>query len=223
MTAQERWLAALYPAIRSYLPGPPGLLIELGCGPLGGFVPRLRGEGYETIGVDPVAPDGEGYQQTEFEQGDLPEAVAGVIACTSLHHVADPDAVLDRVAEVLAPGGRVVVVEWDWEGFDEATAHWSFERLDPSGPESWLTRHRDGWAASGQSWEDYLQGWATHHGLHSAARLVTGLDERFRRLSCTRGPYLFSELMGTGPDDELSSIEAGMIRALRVDYVGQLG
>lgn len=223
MTAQERWLAALYPTIRSYLSGPPGLVIELGCGRLGGFVPRLCDDGYEAIGVDPVAPDGPSYQQTEFEHADLPQGVDGLIACTSLHHVGNPETVLDRVVDLLGPRGRVVVVEWDWEGFDEATARWSFERLDPSGPENWLTRHRDGWGASGRAWEEYLQGWAVHHGLHSATRLITGLDERFERLSCTRGPYLFSELMDTSQEDEVSAIEGGEIRALRVDYVGQVG
>jgi hypothetical protein len=52
-----------------------------------------------------------------------------VMACTSLHHVADLDDVLDRVGAVLVPGGAVVVVEWAWERFDEATARWCFARL----------------------------------------------------------------------------------------------
>ena len=211
----------LWPTIRSHLPHPPAQIIELGCGRRGGFVPRLREEGYEALGVDPVAPEGECYRQREFEHGDLPRPVAGVIACTSLHHVADPDEVLDRVADVLAPDGVVVVVEWDWESFDEATARWAFERLDASGNERWLHRHRDGWTASDQPWEDYLRGWASDHGLHSAAALIRGLDQRFERLTSVRGPYLFTELSHTSEAEERAAIDAGAIRALRLDYAGR--
>jgi SAM-dependent methyltransferase len=222
VTAQERWLAAQWPRVRSYLPQPPTRVIELGCGRLGGFVPRLRNHGYDAIGVDPVAPEGQDYRQTEFERSDLPEPVDAVIACTSLHHVSDPDEVLDGIADELAPHGVVVVVEWDWESFDEPTARWAFERLDTSGSESWLHRHRDGWADSGEAWEGYLRGWAAHHGLHSAARLISGLDRRFERLNSLRGPYLFSELSDTSEDDERAAIEAEEIQALRLDYVGRL-
>jgi SAM-dependent methyltransferase len=222
MTAQERWLAALWPRIHSHLPQPPASVIELGCGRLGGFVPWLREDGYEALGVDPAAPEGKCYRQAEFEETDLPQAVDAVIACTSLHHVADPNEVLDRIATVLAPGGVVVVVEWDWENFDEATARWSFDRLDMSGSKGWLHRHREGWSASGEDWQEYLRTWAGQHGLHTASSLVNGLDQRFARLTCARGPYLFSELSETSEADERAAIEAGTIQALRVEYVGRL-
>jgi hypothetical protein len=32
---------------------------------------------------------------------------------------------------LLVPGGVLVVVEWAWERFDEATARWCFARLTP--------------------------------------------------------------------------------------------
>ena len=53
------------------------------------------------------------------------------MACTSLHHVADLGDVLDGVGAALAPDGALVVVEWAWERFDEATARWCFARLAP--------------------------------------------------------------------------------------------
>jgi hypothetical protein len=37
-----------------------------------------------------------------------------------------------------------------------------------------------------------------------------------------RGPYLFTELLGTGGSDEQRAIDAGQIPALRIDYVGRL-
>jgi hypothetical protein len=57
--------------------------------------------------------------------------------------------------------------------------------------------------------------------LHSARRLVEALDERFERVSCERGAYLFPELARTSEADELQAIEAGVIRALRIDYLGR--
>lgn len=222
-TAQQRWLDAIWPTVQSHLPSPPAAIAELGCGRLGGFVPKLLASGYDAVGIDPVAPDGDEYRQEEFERSELPPQLGAVVACTSLHHVADPGAVLDRIARGLAPRGLVVVVEWDWEGFDEAAARWCFERLGASETDSWLHHHRDEWMESGESWETCFRGWAEHHGLHPATQLVRDLDERFERLVFRRGPYYFSELSNTTEADELAAIEAGRIPAARIDYVGRVG
>jgi SAM-dependent methyltransferase len=170
-----------------------------------------------------VAPEGDSYRQVEFEQSELPEQLDAVVACTSLHHVAEPSDVLDKIEHALAPSGLVIVVEWDWESFDEATAHWCFERLGQPRQESWLRRRHDDWRASAQTWEDYLRGWAHNEGLHSGRRLLSELDQRFQRLVCVRGPYFFTDLAQTSEADELDAITSGQIRATRIDYVGRLG
>jgi SAM-dependent methyltransferase len=194
----------------------------VGCGSLGGFVPMLENVGYRALGVDPHAPEGTSYRRIEFEESDVSAPVDAVIASTSLHHVADPAVVVDRIADVLTPDGAVVVVEWDWESFDEASAGWGFERLDPADePKGWLTGARERWLASGLPWDDYLTTWAGEHGLHGASALVGELDRRFDRVSCDRGAYLFSDLPGTSEAEELRAIDSGEIRALRVDYVGR--
>src|SRR5436190_24376600 len=129
MTPGERWLAATWPFVRSGLPTLPARVVDLGCGPLGGFVPMLRAGGYDAVGIDPQAPEEAHYQRIEFERADLPQQVDAVIASTSLHHVADPAQVIDRMTGTLIGGGAVVVVEWAWEKFDEQTAEWCFKRL----------------------------------------------------------------------------------------------
>ena len=131
MKAAEQWLAAMWPVVRDQLPAPPAQVVEIGCGPLGGFVPMLRSSGYEALGVDPDAPDDVQYSRVAFERAELMQGIDAVIASTSLHHVADPAEVLDRVATALAVAGTLIVVEWAWEDFDEATADWCFERLGP--------------------------------------------------------------------------------------------
>lgn len=87
-------------------------MLEIGCGSGGGFVPDLLRAGYGATGIDPRAPDGPDYDRVEFESQHLGAPVDATVACTSLHHVADLDPVLDKVAAALTPGGTVVVAEW---------------------------------------------------------------------------------------------------------------
>jgi SAM-dependent methyltransferase len=223
VSSNQQWLETAWSTVRSHLPAPPAVVVELGCGSAGGLVPALLADGYEAIGIDPEAPDGPSYRRVEFERCELPSEVDAVVASVSLHHVGDPGEVLDRIAGALQPGGTVVVLEWDWESFDEASARWGFERLDLAAePKGWLHRGYEHWQASGLPWDDYLRGWAAGHGLHSARALIDGLDARFERVSCERGAYLFLELAQTTEADELDAIAAGRIRALRVDWVGRL-
>ena len=220
----ERWLTALWPMVRGSLPSPPATVVEIGCGRAGGFVPRLLDCGYDAVGIDPVAPEGDAYLRVEFERTELRGPVHAVVACASLHHLEEPNVALDKIRAALVADGTLMVVEWDWESFDETTARWSFERLGSTDVDSWLGRHRTRWAASGHAWDDYLRGWARQHGIHSATRLVSALDQHFRRIRCDRGAYLFADLVGMSEADELDAISRGQIQALRVDYVGtQLG
>lgn len=221
MTTEARWLEVIWPTVRAALPSPPATIVELGCGRLGGFVQRLLDEGYRAVGIDPAAPEGDAYRRIEFERSELPAQLDAVVACTSLHHIAEPGEALDKIAGALRPGGLVIVVEWDWESFDEATAQWCMERLGPPESDSWLQRHHAEWTESGLSWEDYLRDWTHHHGVRSAREILLELDRRFHRVRYERGPYFFAELADTTEADEREAIEAGRIHAGRIDWVGR--
>jgi SAM-dependent methyltransferase len=133
MTPDERWLAANWPFVRTHLQAAPARVVEIGCGPLGGFVPMLESAGYQATGIDPEAPAGSSYRRIEFESYEAPGPVDAIVASTSLHHVADLAVVLDQAKALLVPDGRVVIVEWAHERFDEATARWCFARLPEPG------------------------------------------------------------------------------------------
>jgi SAM-dependent methyltransferase len=220
MTPGARWLATLWPLVRARLPAPPARVVDLGCGPLGGFVPFLHSNGYDAAGVDPKAPNTADYHRVEFEHLELPERVDAVIASTSLHHVTDPATVIDRLTTTLRSEGTLVVVEWAWEKFDEATAHWCFQRLG-QGEENWLRRLRDEWTSSGQGWQTFVDDWATRDGLHRGDALLQLLDERFERRLLAFGPYFFPDLGDTTDADEQAAIAAGQIQATRIDWVGE--
>jgi SAM-dependent methyltransferase len=134
VSTRDAWLAATWPFVADALPRPPARVLEIGCGPEGGFVPRLLDLGHDAVGVDPEAPAGDVYHRRQFEEYSVGAPVDAVVACTSLHHVSDLGVVLDKVADSLVPGGVLVIVEWDWQRFDEATALWCFDRLPSASP-----------------------------------------------------------------------------------------
>jgi SAM-dependent methyltransferase len=221
VTLDDPWLASTWPFVRSQLPSAPGAVLDLGCGPRGGFVPALIDAGYDGLGVDPAAPDGAHYHQVAFEQLDLAGQFGAVVASTSLHHVEDIDHVSARIADALRPGGVLVVLEWAWERFDEPTAQWCFSRLAPpteSDHPRWLHRHRDEWIESGKPWEAYFNGWVTDHGLHPGHAIIRALDTRFERRLLTEGPYFFADLDHTSEADEQAVVDAGLIRPTGLRY-----
>ncbi len=213
----------MWPVVRDWLPAPPAQVVEIGCGSLGGFVPMLLSSGYDAVGLDPAAPDGENYRRVGFERLEPFHGMDAVVAATSLHHTGDPSGVIERVASELARGGRLVVVEWAWEKFDAATAEWCFQRLGPDEDPGWLHRRRDECAASGKPWSVSLRDWAEKEQLHRAETLIRLLDQRFDREHLAHGPYFFPDLPGISEEDESAAISAGQIRATRVDYVGRPG
>lgn len=217
---RDRLFAALWPVVRSNVPPPPARIVDIGCGPHGGFVPMLRDAGFDAIGIDPAAPDAPHYQRVEFERAGLPEPFDAAVASTSLHHVRDPAEVIDTLVASLTTSGVVVVIEWAWERFDDATAEWAFARLGDE--ENWLQRRRDGWLSSGKRWPDYLREWTAEHGLHRSDSIVRLLDERLQRRSLSEEPYLFHALAGTSGADEQTAIDSGQISATRIDYIAHV-
>lgn len=222
VTSDERWLAANWPFVRSWLPAAPATVVEIGCGPLGGFVPLMEAAGYQATGVDPEAPPGPSYRQAPFEDYCAPGPLDAIVACTSLHHVADLSAVLDLAARALAPGGQAVIVEWARERFDEATARWCFARLSAGGDDpGWLHRRQDEWRESGQAWDACLRSWARAEGMHAGQDILDELDARFDCQEIAYGPYFFADLAGTSDTDEQAAIDGGLIQATRIQYAGQ--
>ena len=218
--ADRRWLAATWPFVREHLPPPPGRVLDVGCGPLGGFVPALRTVGYDAEGIDPEAPDRPHYHRVEFEAYAATNTADAIVASTSLHHVADLDTVVDLIAQRLKPDGVLVVVEWAGERFDEATARWCFDRLANDEP-GWLHRHRDDWLASGDAWDACLDGWAASEGLHTGDDILRALAARLDTRQLARGPYFFPDLSGVTAADEQTAIDAGHIQANGIQYVGR--
>jgi SAM-dependent methyltransferase len=220
--ANDRWLADTWTFVRTHLPRPPAIVVDLGCGPHGGFVPMLVADGYDALGIDPDAPEGERYRRIRFEDADHRQ-VDAVVACTSLHHVDDLDTVVGAIEAMLAPVGRLIVVEWAVEAFDERTARWCFRQLpaEPDDDGGWLRHQRDEFAASGATWTAYLDGWRSRENLHTGDAMLAALRSRFELSSLTRTPYFFPDL-DLPKASEQAAIDAQRISATGLRCIGAL-
>jgi SAM-dependent methyltransferase len=196
-------------------------VLEIGCGTLGGFVPRLRAAGYEATGVDPEAPAGPWFRQAEFGADSAPAPAAAIVACTSLHHVADLPGTLAAMDAALLPGGTVVVIEWARERFDEATARWCQMHLSMDSDDSWLGKLLGEWQESGQPWADCCRAWAEAEQIHTGREVLDGLGTQFDTVHLSYGPYFFADLAGTGEADEQAAIDSEQIAAARIQYQGR--
>ena len=222
MPQADRWLDATWPRVREQLPDPPARVLELGCGTVGGHVPRLRAAGYDAIGVDPAAPDGTEYRQVEFERHE-PEyrstqssprrrsttsQIPPRCSTASSHPRARRADCPHRVGlgGVRRADGGVGLPPARPERRRELASH-APRRLGRLGPALERVPRR-------------LGGRARHPSGTGAAPTARGAVPA--RTAPRHGPYLFADLDGTTEEDEQAAIAAGEISATRVEVVGSL-
>lgn len=197
------------------LPRSPARVLEVGCG-AGDLARTMDRAGYEVVAIDPAAPDGEIFRRIKLDELDPGEQFDAVVAAFSLHHVTDLTVGLDRIRDVLRPGGLVLVEELGFDRLDEQTAEWfhgqrralvAAGRL-PSGPKTVAECRRE--------WDD------EHVGLHSADAMRSELAARFRPRSFSWQPALYRYLNGVAAEAlERTLIDADAIRPLGFRYVGE--
>lgn len=207
MIASEQFL-------REQLPPPPARLLEVGCGQ-GELTTALSVAGYEVVGIDPAAPEGELFRRLKLEDLEEPgEPFDAVVAGHSLHHLRDLEAGLDKIVRLLRDEGLLVLDELAWDQMDEST-------LD------WLYGQRHALAAAGHgdapgSLDELRSEWETDHlGVHGYAAMRVALDERFEQRAFEWTPYLHRSLGGASSGVlEQALVDAGAIRALGFRYAG---
>ena len=188
----------LEPFVAAHLPAPPGRVLEVGCGG-GALAHAMARLGHDVLAIDPGAPDGELFRRVSLEDLDDPGPFGAVIANRSLHHIHDLSAAVEKMARLLARGGRLLLHEHAWDRVDESTLRWYHEHGGSGSLADWRT---------------------SHAGLHSSEAMRAELERRFREVLIEWAPYLHGEL-GADPEDERSAIGAGAIRATGFLYVGE--
>ena len=201
--------------VTANLPPAPARVLEVGCGE-GRLTRALIDLGYDAHGIDPRAPDGPAFEPIALEELQAEELYDAAVAVVSLHHVHDLPLAVDRLADALAPGGLLVIDEFDRAGLDPATTEW-------------LLRQRQALAAVGIGHAPEHAHAGEHHahlvhGLHEIFTWQTvrdALAARFEERSSERVGYLYRyETHPALAPLERAMIDAGAIAATGVHYVG---
>ena len=181
-------------------------MLEIGCGSEGGLVELLAARGYDVIGVDPHAPEGERFVQTTFQEAsDNLQLVPwdAVIAGRVLHHVNPLGEGLDLLAR-LAP--LLVVDEFAHDLIDAAGQDWyegQHRLLRASGREPYGPPSLDEWRVR-------------HPGLHAHNVLLAALRERYEERVLEWVPYFYRWL--GGPSSE--ALEQTLVDARAFPAIG---
>jgi len=189
------------------LPPSPQRVLEIGCGHEGGLVELLAAAGYDVLGVDPNAPEGDRFVQGPFQEldGEWDAVVAGRV----LHHVDPLDDGLDQLAG-FAP--LLLVDEFAWDRIDRPAQDWyegqhrmlRASGAEPNGPadfDDWRSRH----AAV----------------LHPHDVVLAALRARYDERELDWLPYLWHWLGGPSSESlEQTLIDAGLIPAIGYRWAG---
>jgi SAM-dependent methyltransferase len=186
--------------VRANLPPPPLRLLEIGAGN-GELARALAAAGHAVLAIDPD-PRGAEVRPVALHELDGPAgSFDAAVAVTSLHHIEPLEGSLARLAEVLVPGGLLVVDEFDVGAFDESAAEW------------WLRERR---ALGGEELKGAEELVAEHREhLHPLERIVAALEPHFRVGTPVYGSYLYRwNLAETLRLDEEDAIARGEIPAV---------
>jgi SAM-dependent methyltransferase len=213
-----------------------GRVLEVGCGG-GELARRLGAGGLQVTAIDlkldgPAPAPGVTWVQSDFlDFEDRP--FDAVLFTRSLHHIDPLDAAMERAARLIAPGGLLVLDEFDRLAADFVTARWYYEVQELL-------------AALGIYSPDHPRGvpgdpaeaWRAEHDhdppLHTGDQMLAAVDRRFTRVETQRGPYLYrtiahrleasyrgGEVAGRARDDEAMQVAAGEMRPVGLRVVAR--
>jgi SAM-dependent methyltransferase len=160
--------------------------------------------GFHVVAIDPEAPEGPIFRRSTLEELDEVGPFDAAVASYALHHIESLQPAIDRIADLLTPGGKLVIEEFGWDRVDHATADWYAQQQGEASSDSVLAE-----------WE------AEHEGLHGYARMRRAMDERFSENCLEWRPYLYRclERVDLEPG-ESAAIKQADIQGVGFRYVG---
>jgi SAM-dependent methyltransferase len=228
----------LDPGVASFvlgaLPPAPARVLEVGAGD-GELALAMASAGYDVVAIDPASTADHVRTIPMHELPEAPASFDAAVAVVSLHHLEPLRDSCRRLAEVVRPGGALVLDEIDVERFDARAAGWWLEQRGPRDHDASDHGASDHGAsdrgASDHAASDHGPG---DHGPTTPDEIVVSLREHIHDLPTirdalatwfelgppTRGPYLYRWELGPdlrGPEEEL--IAAGRLPAVGVRIV----
>ncbi len=187
--------------VRANLPEPPARVLEVGAG-AGGLARALRAVGYDVVAIDPGSDSDDVRAVALFDLEEPAGSFTAAVAVVSLHHVDPLEESCRRLGELVAPGGTLVVDEFDVGAFDLGAAAW------------WLEQR----AATGEPQPQSAAELVAEHRehLHPLERIVAALEPHFELGPPLRGSWLHNWKLG----DSLRAVEEEAIARGHLQAVG---
>jgi 2-polyprenyl-3-methyl-5-hydroxy-6-metoxy-1,4-benzoquinol methylase len=205
-----------YDFVKRFLPSEGGRILEVGCG-AGELAACLSKEGYAVLAIDSERDSIAAAQQLGVDAriATWPDFNGGqfdaVLFTRSLHHIRPLDESVERAAESLAEGGRIIVEDFAYESADEKTLRWfrsAIRSLEAKG----LLTVGDEFLHKILSKTETLDAWRQNHeyDLHTAAEIGGHLEKIFSRVMRENAPYYFRYIAGAiPPSDKRDAILQG--------------
>jgi SAM-dependent methyltransferase len=187
---------------RGALPPPPARVLEVGAGD-GELAAALADDGYDVLAIDPRPKADHVREMALLDLDEPPDSFDAAVAVVSLHHVEPLQPSLARLAEVVRPGGTVVIDELDVEALDQRAATW------------WIDHGGDGHDPA-----ELIE--AMRHHIHRLHAITAALAPDFELSEPVPGPYLHRWHLPPGLlEAEEAAIAAGEIPRVGVRIVGR--
>jgi SAM-dependent methyltransferase len=192
--------------VRGALPRPPARVLEVGAGS-GELAAELANIGYDVVAIDPASDTPAVQPIPLIDLKDPAHSFDAAVAVVSLHHVEPLEASCVRLAELVKPGGTLVVDEFDVEAFDERAARWWLAHRDSPHDHDHDHDHEPRTPAEVV---DFLR-----HHIHRLTAVREALTNAgFSLDEAVRGPYLHRWDMPPGlQPEETRLIASGELRA----------
>ena len=226
--------------IRRSLPEGARRVLEIGCGS-GEVAASLLQDGLSLVAIDNdadsiAAAQGLGVNARIATWPDFADAPFDAVLFTrSLHHMHSLGKAVQRAADTLVIGGRLIVEDFGYEATDGNTLHWFGEvidRLDHAG----VLIKGDDFLNAVRSKTETLKGWRENHEshLHTAAAMLAEIRRVFGEVRCEEVPYYFrylaplivatadrDKILQDLAEEEVGLIATGTILALGRRFVAE--
>ena len=193
---------------RGALPPPPARVLEIGAGS-GELAAELANSGYDVVAIDPASETPGVRPIALIDVTEPPHSFDAAVAVVSLHHVEPLAPSCKRLAELVRPGGNLVVDEFDVERFDERAARW-------------LLAHRDSRHDHEPRTPAEVIEFLRHH-VHPLSTVRAALEAGgFSLDGVVRGPYLHRWDLPPGlqPEEE-RLVKGGKLKATGARFSGR--
>lgn len=186
--------------IKRSLPAGARRVLEIGCGS-GELAASLLQDGVSLIAIDNdadfiAAARGLGVDARIAAWPDFEDGLFDAVLFTrSLHHMHPLDKAVQRAADTLVIGGRLIVEDFAYETADEKTLQWFANVIDQLDGADLLVKGDD-FLSTLRSRNETLKIWRENHesGLHTAANVFAEIRRVFGETQCEEAAYYFRYL-----------------------------